>query len=235
MSNLIHVLHICCRVSRATPTTVTRTRMTDHFPNIRPAHTSKQMDDKVMLVINPKRSKRSDIDSVLPDATEGATIISIHLKADPNHIEETDHSEHNGPPILLKKNMLLIGALIATLITLQVTELSLGLGLELRFNRGKGSGSNQPYQHAAVAADAAVCSQVGADILKKNGSAVDAAIASLFCVGVVNLHSTGIGGGGFMVYYNATSRKSTFIDYREVAPLKSTTNMFDNASSLRGK
>ena len=127
-------------------------------------------------------------------------------------------------------------AMIAVACVVACVAVSVGLGI------GLGSGSRRqetqpaaPYfQHAAVAADAAVCSQVGADILKKNGSAVDAAIASLFCVGVVNLHSTGIGGGGFMVYYNATSGKSTFIDYREVAPLKSTVHMFDNASSLRG-
>ena len=95
--------------------------------------------------------------------------------------------------------------------------------------------SGQPYQHAAVAADAAACSQVGVDVLKKGGSAVDAAVASMFCVGVVNLHSTGIGGGGFMVYYNATSGKLTFIDYREVAPGAATVNMFTNASSDVGK
>ena len=56
------------------------------------------------------------------------------------------------------------------------------------------------------------------DILKKGGSAVDSAIASLLCVGVMNPQSTGIGGGGFMVYYNATSGLSTAIDFRETAP-----------------
>ena len=47
------------------------------------------------------------------------------------------------------------------------------------------------YHHAAVAADASQCSQAGVEILEKGGTAVDAAAASVLCLGVVNLHSTG--------------------------------------------
>ena len=52
----------------------------------------------------------------------------------------------------------------------------------------------EKYENAAVASDAALCSKVGAAILKKKGSAIDSAIATTFCLGVVNLHSCGIGG-----------------------------------------
>jgi gamma-glutamyltranspeptidase/glutathione hydrolase/leukotriene-C4 hydrolase len=61
------------------------------------------------------------------------------------------------------------------------------------------------FEHAAVAADHELCSKVGSVILKKGGHAVDAAIATALCVGVVNPHSAGIGGGGFMIIYDRKS------------------------------
>ena len=86
------------------------------------------------------------------------------------------------------------------------------------------------FSHAAVAADAAVCSKAGVDMLKKGGSAVDAAIATQLCLGVVNLHSTGIGGGGFMVYYNASSGESYALDFRGVAAHKASTFMYNGTA-----
>lgn len=118
--------------------------------------------------------------------------------------------------------------------------LGLGLGLGLGLRRGLRSqpSSSGTYKTAAVATDAARCSQIGVDVLKRNGSAVDAAIASLLCTGVVNLHSTGIGGGGFMVYYNASSGEASAFDYREVAPAAATIELFNNSAkdaTLRGE
>ena len=57
------------------------------------------------------------------------------------------------------------------------------------------------FKHAAVAADHYNCSLVGKQILKKGGNAVDSIIAVHHCVEVCNLHSTGLGGGGFMNVY----------------------------------
>ena len=74
------------------------------------------------------------------------------------------------------------------------------------------------YQHAAVASDSPICSKIGVEILKKNGSAVDSAIATLFCIGVHNLHLAGIGGGGFLMYYNESMKQAFAIDFREKAP-----------------
>ena len=62
------------------------------------------------------------------------------------------------------------------------------------------------FKTAAVAADYKTCSEYGVKILRdKNGNAVDAAIATALCVGVVNAHSAGIGGGGFMIVYDRST------------------------------
>lgn len=91
-------------------------------------------------------------------------------------------------------------------------------------------GADGPYTHGVVAADAAPCSVVGRDILKKNGSAVDSAIAALFCIGIINMHSAGIGGGGFMTVYNRSLGLAKVYDFREVAPGNASTYMYVNSS-----
>lgn len=96
------------------------------------------------------------------------------------------------------------------------------------------AGADGPYTHGVVAADAAPCSVVGRDILKKNGSAVDSAIAALFCIGIINMHSAGIGGGGFMTVYNRSLGLAKVYDFREVAPGNASANMYVN-SSLNSK
>ncbi|CAE6430634.1 unnamed protein product [Rhizoctonia solani] len=86
-------------------------------------------------------------------------------------------------------------------------------------------------EHGAVASEAKVCSQIGVDVLKDGGNAIDAAIASNLCVGTVNPFSAGIGGGGFMVIRippPSPSEASTVhtIDFRETAPTGSNSSMF---------
>ncbi|KAK4200015.1 gamma-glutamyltransferase [Triangularia verruculosa] len=70
------------------------------------------------------------------------------------------------------------------------------------------------------------CSAIGADILNQGGNAADSAIATEFCLGVVGLHLTGIGGGGF-VLVRSVKGTHDFIDFRETAPAASSETMFD--------
>uniref|UniRef100_A0AC34Q0A8 Gamma-glutamyltransferase n=1 Tax=Panagrolaimus sp. JU765 TaxID=591449 RepID=A0AC34Q0A8_9BILA len=84
------------------------------------------------------------------------------------------------------------------------------------------------YKRAAVASDHGLCSEIGRDVLLAGGNAVDAMISSLLCIGVVNPQSSGLGGGFLMTLYNATTQRCQSIDAREMAPRKSTSNMFVN-------
>ena len=86
--------------------------------------------------------------------------------------------------------------------------------------------SGGPYKKEAVATDTPECSQIGKEILNANGSAVDAAIAAMFCLGVISMHSSGIGGGGIMLVYNRSLQEATVIDFRETAPARAHRDMF---------
>lgn len=74
-------------------------------------------------------------------------------------------------------------------------------------------------EHGVVAADDGRCSEIGVLMLKKGGHAVDAAVATTLCVGVVNPSSSGIGGGAFMVVRSSSTSQAQAFDSRETAPL----------------
>uniref|UniRef100_A0A2P2I3X9 Gamma-glutamyltranspeptidase 1-like n=1 Tax=Hirondellea gigas TaxID=1518452 RepID=A0A2P2I3X9_9CRUS len=82
------------------------------------------------------------------------------------------------------------------------------------------------YGTAAVSSDGFPCAALAKGILLKNGTAADAAIAGLFCTGVVNTQSLGLGGGFLATYYDRATRTAYTLDAREVAPIAATRDMY---------
>ena len=82
-------------------------------------------------------------------------------------------------------------------------------------------------RHAMVASQHPLASQIGVDVLKRGGNAVDAAIAVALALAVVYPEAGNLGGGGFMLMRFKDGR-TTAIDYREMAPARATRNIFVN-------
>lgn len=85
--------------------------------------------------------------------------------------------------------------------------------------------SERAWKAMAVTADVRA-TQAAVDVLKKGGNAVDAAIAAQWVLNVVEPQSSGIGGGGFFVYYEAATKKVYAFDGRETAPADARPEMF---------
>ncbi|MCY7281506.1 MAG: gamma-glutamyltransferase [Sphingomonas bacterium] len=71
-----------------------------------------------------------------------------------------------------------------------------------------------------------LAAKAGIEVLKRGGSAVDAAVAVQAMLSLVEPQSSGLGGGAFMTYYDARSRNVSVYDGREVAPAQATPGMF---------
>lgn len=80
-------------------------------------------------------------------------------------------------------------------------------------------------RRAMVTAQEPIATDVGLDILKQGGNAVDAAIAVGFALAVTHPYAGNIGGGGFMLIRQADG-KTNFIDFREKAPAAATRDMY---------
>jgi gamma-glutamyltranspeptidase/glutathione hydrolase len=80
-------------------------------------------------------------------------------------------------------------------------------------------------EHGMVVTAQHLASQVGVDVLKDGGNAVDAAVAVGYALAVVYPAAGNLGGGGFMTIQLADGRK-TFLDFREKAPLAATPDMY---------
>jgi gamma-glutamyltranspeptidase/glutathione hydrolase len=87
-----------------------------------------------------------------------------------------------------------------------------------------------------VASTSVIASQVGVDILKQGGNAVDAAVAVAFALAVTHPAAGNLGGGGFMMI-RLKNGKTTAIDYREMAPAAATRNVYldKNGNLIKGE
>ncbi|KAH9209418.1 gamma-glutamyltranspeptidase [Leptodontidium sp. 2 PMI_412] len=84
---------------------------------------------------------------------------------------------------------------------------------------------NTDAKLGAVASESAVCSKIGTDILKIGGNAADAIVATQFCVGVIGMYHSGLGGGGFATV-RSKKGEYEFVDFREMAPAAAFETMY---------
>src|SRR6266851_792830 len=83
-----------------------------------------------------------------------------------------------------------------------------------------------PAEHGMVVAQEKLAAQIGADVLKRGGNAVDAAVATGFTMAVTYPRAGNVGGGGFMVIHSRDHNEDVAIDYRETAPAATTPDIF---------
>jgi gamma-glutamyltranspeptidase/glutathione hydrolase len=83
--------------------------------------------------------------------------------------------------------------------------------------------------HGMVASESRLASEVGVNVLRKGGNAVDAAVATAFALAVTLPNAGNIGGGGFMMLHDAKTGKDTAIDFREMAPAGASRDMYLDA------
>jgi gamma-glutamyltranspeptidase / glutathione hydrolase len=84
-----------------------------------------------------------------------------------------------------------------------------------------------PDHLGAVASENSICSQIGIDLLKEGGNAADALVGTVFCVGVIGMYHSGIGGGGFMLVRGSDGQYED-IDFRETAPASYFQDMYND-------
>ncbi|MAC33176.1 MAG: gamma-glutamyltransferase [Haliea sp.] len=84
----------------------------------------------------------------------------------------------------------------------------------------------QVARQAMVVGPERLATEIGLDILREGGNAVDAAVATGFALAVSYPRAGNLGGGGFMLIHLAEDDRQTFIDYRETAPATATRDLF---------
>ncbi|XP_074656913.1 glutathione hydrolase 1 proenzyme-like [Tubulanus polymorphus] len=157
-------------------------------------------NDSLSNEASPLQKEQARKSATGPGASSGSTSPS---NAEQQNDEETARCVKKGQGL----RVIVISALVFSLGVTTALILQIYLG------------PPQVPPHGAVSTSVLQCSKTGRNILQKGGSAVDAAIAAMFCIGVINAHSSGIGGGHFMLVHDHKTGATRTIDARETAPL----------------
>ncbi|CAN1822256.1 Glutathione hydrolase 3 [Linum perenne] len=129
-------------------------------------------------------------------------------------------------PLLI---FVVIGAALGLIFVADISPLAVLRESKVNGKSAGGKNAEIESEDGVVAADDSRCSQIGASVLRQGGHAVDSAVATSVCLGVVNPMASGIGGGGFMVVRSSSSNsKVQAFDMRETAPSAATKNMYAN-------
>lgn len=130
---------------------------------------------------------------------------------------------------MLKHNTLaiLISAALVSTPALATSQVADSVAPEVA--SGTSSKTSVSAKDYMVAAANPLAAKAGYEVLKAGGSAADALVAVQVMLGLVEPQSSGLGGGAFLVYYDAKTKQVTTFDGRETAPLAATPELFQNA------
>lgn len=88
------------------------------------------------------------------------------------------------------------------------------------------AGSVAVAQHAALATASPYATQIGLQVMRRGGNAIDAAVGVAFALAVAHPQAGNLGGGGFLVYFESATRSVWTLDFREVAPAAAARDKF---------
>lgn len=131
--------------------------------------------------------------------------------------------------------MVLCGPLWAQQATDSIAPEAAGAGIVITSDEGRAAQLAKERGQPVAASDWMIAAanplavEAGAKVLAAGGSAADAMIATQAVLGLVEPQSSGLGGGAFLVWYDAASGELTTLDGRETAPLAATPRLFQNA------
>lgn len=95
------------------------------------------------------------------------------------------------------------------------------------------AGGSVVAKRAALATASPIATKAGLAVLQSGGTAADAAVAVACALAVVHPHAGNLGGGGFLVYYDASTKAVWTLDFRETAPKAATRELFEKLPDLR--